>query len=73
MHSPRFGSRHRGADRPNDDALSEAPRACLLAAAAFGAALPLLAGAVVTYGETTDASLQALLAPTTDFTKPEPG
>ncbi len=73
MHSPCSRSRRRGADRPTDDGLNEAPCALLLAAVAFGAALPLLAGAVASYGEGTDASLPALLAPTTDFTKPEPG
>lgn len=39
----------------------------------FGAALPLLAGAWQTYGAGADAALASLLAPVTDFTKPEPG
>lgn len=64
---------HRAAGKPNDKTPREVPPALLLVAVAFGAALPLLAGTVVTYGEGGDAALSALLAPTTDFTKPEPG
>jgi CxxC motif-containing protein (DUF1111 family) len=39
----------------------------------FGAALPLVAGAVATYGEDATATVGNLLAPATDFTRPEPG
>jgi CxxC motif-containing protein (DUF1111 family) len=40
---------------------------------AFGAALPLVAGAWQTYGASTNASVDELIAPTTDFTKLEVG
>ena len=39
----------------------------------FGAALPLVAGAVATYGEDATAAVEDLLASTTDFTKMEAG
>jgi CxxC motif-containing protein (DUF1111 family) len=73
VHLLRFRYSHRNADKPKDETLKGAPRALLLGAIAFGAALPLLAGAIATYGEGSDAALSALLAPTTDFTKLEPG
>jgi CxxC motif-containing protein (DUF1111 family) len=50
-----------------------ARRALLAAAVLFGAALPLLAGMVETYGEDAGAAIDGLLAPTSDFTKLEPG
>lgn len=48
-------------------------RACLGGAIAFGAALPLLVGAVATYGTGVAEGLESLLAPTTDFSKLEQG
>jgi CxxC motif-containing protein (DUF1111 family) len=39
----------------------------------LGAALPLFVGAVETYGTDAAAGLESLLAPTTDFSKPEQG
>jgi CxxC motif-containing protein (DUF1111 family) len=48
-------------------------RAGLCGAIAFGAALPLLVGAVATYGTGVDAGIERLLAPTTDFSKLEQG
>ena len=50
-----------------------ARRAGVGGAIAFGAALPLLVGALQTYGQGVDAATQSLLAPTADFTKLEPG
>jgi CxxC motif-containing protein (DUF1111 family) len=50
-----------------------ARRAGVGGAIAFGAALPLLVGALQTYGQGVDAATQGLLAPTADFTKFEPG
>ena len=73
MHLPCLRYRHRPADKPKDGSPSRAPRALLLGAVAFGAALPLLAGAIATHGAGTDAALDTLLAPTTDFTKLEVG
>jgi CxxC motif-containing protein (DUF1111 family) len=52
---------------------SKSRRACLGGAVALGAALPLLVGAWQSYGAGTDAGLESLLAPTTDFSKLEPG
>jgi CxxC motif-containing protein (DUF1111 family) len=49
-------------------------RAALLAGAVLaGAALPLLAGVVATYGEAAKSVVESLIAPTTDFTKLEAG
>jgi CxxC motif-containing protein (DUF1111 family) len=39
----------------------------------FGAALPILAGAMQTHGEDAATAVQSLIRPTTDFTKLEPG
>ena len=50
-----------------------ARRAGVGGAIAFGAALPLLVGALQTYGQGVDAAMQSLLAPTADFSKPEAG
>jgi CxxC motif-containing protein (DUF1111 family) len=50
-----------------------ARRAYIGGAIAFGAALPLLVGVVQSYGEGADGAMQTLLAPTADFSKPEPG
>jgi CxxC motif-containing protein (DUF1111 family) len=52
--------------------LEKARRALLAGAIAFGAALPLVVGAVQTYGAGTDEALPGLLAPT-NFTKLEEG
>jgi CxxC motif-containing protein (DUF1111 family) len=49
-----------------------ARRACL-GAAAFGAALTLLAGALQSQGEGSGAAIERLIAPASDFTKPETG
>ena len=73
VHLPCLRYRHRPADKPKDGSPSRAPRTLLLGAVAFGAALPLLAGATATHGAGTDAALDTLLAPTTDFTKLELG
>src|SRR6185312_12321611 len=48
-------------------------RAGVGGAIAFGAALPLLVGALQTYGQDVDAAMQSLLAPTADFSKLEAG
>jgi len=45
----------------------------LAGAVLFGAALPLLVGAVQTYGEVSSAAAPSLVRPTSDFTKLEPG
>jgi len=45
----------------------------LAGAVVFGAALPLLAGALNSYSEDAAAAVQSLVAPTTDFSKPEEG
>jgi CxxC motif-containing protein (DUF1111 family) len=47
--------------------------ACLAGAVLFGAALPLLAGALQTYGEDARAAVDSLVRATTDFTKLEEG
>ena len=48
-------------------------RALLGGVVAFGAALPLLVGAVATYGTGAAEGLERLQAPTTDFSKLEQG
>jgi CxxC motif-containing protein (DUF1111 family) len=48
-------------------------RALLGGVIAFGAALPLLVGAVATYGTVAAEGLESLLAPTSDFSKLEQG
>ena len=47
--------------------------ASLIAAIALGASLPLLTGAWQSHGADAAAAIESLLAPTTDFSKPEPG
>jgi CxxC motif-containing protein (DUF1111 family) len=68
---PKF--RDRITEQSKEASPERAPRALIVSAIAFGAALPLLVGACVTYGAGTDAALDSLLAPTADFTKLEPG
>ena len=72
MHSPHSSFRDRAAES-KEASLEKARRALLAGAIAFGAALPLLVGALQTYGACTEAVLPSLLAPTTDFTKLEEG
>jgi CxxC motif-containing protein (DUF1111 family) len=50
-----------------------ARRALLAGAVLFGAALPLLAGMIETFGEDAGAAVDSLIRPTNDFTKLEPG
>jgi CxxC motif-containing protein (DUF1111 family) len=50
-----------------------ARRALLAGAVLFGAALPIFAGAIQSYGEDAGAAAESLLEPTTDFTKLETG
>ncbi len=46
---------------------------CLFATIAIGGAFPILAGAWQTQGADAKAAIESLLAPTTDFSKSEPG
>ena len=73
VHSPHSKSRDRVIESSLRAPSRKARRAWLGGAIAFGAALPLLAGALQTYGEGADAAIESLLAPTTDFTKLEAG
>ncbi len=72
MHSPH--SKVRGsAESSHSPSPGKAHSACLAGSVLFGAALPLLAGAVQTFGEDSGAAVPGLVRPTSDFTKPEPG
>ena len=73
MHSPNSSFRDRVTESSPEASPRRARRACLSAAIAFGAALPLLVGAWQTLGADAEAALESLLAPTTDFTKLEQG
>ena len=73
MHSQNSKSRDRVIESSLKAPSRKARRAWLGGAIAFGAALPLLAGVLQSYGEDADAAIQALLAPTADFSKPEAG
>ena len=73
MHSPQSSSRGLLAEWPYRASPSRARRACLAGAVLFGAALPLCAGALETYGEDAGAAVQSLIQPTTDFSKLEEG
>ena len=73
MHSQNSKSRDRVIESSLKAPSRKARRAWLGGAIAFGAALPLLAGVLQSYGEGADAAIQALLAPTADFSKPETG
>ena len=73
MHSQNSKSRDRVIELSLKAPSRKARRAWLGGAIAFGAALPLLAGVLQSYGEDADAAIQALLAPTADFSKPEAG
>ena len=73
MHSHNSKSRDRIIESSLRAPSRTARRACVGGAIAFGAALPLLVGALQTYGQGVDAATQSLLAPTADFTKPEAG
>ena len=73
MHAPHSKSRTRVAEPCNETTPGSAKRALLGGVVLIGLALPLLAGAVTTYGDGPAAPVESLLAPATDFTKPEPG
>jgi CxxC motif-containing protein (DUF1111 family) len=73
MHPPHSQCRDRAAESSKQAPQESARRALPAVAIVFGAALPLLAGAVQTYGTGGDEALPSLLAPTTDFTKLEEG
>ena len=73
MHSPNSSFRDRVTESSPEASPRRPRRACLSAAIAFGAALPLLVGAWQTLGADAEAALESLLAPTTDFTKLEQG
>ena len=73
MHSQNSKSRDRVIESSLKAPSRRARRAWLGGAIAFGAALPLLAGVLQSYGEDVGAAAQALLAPTADFSKLEPG
>ena len=70
MHSPHSSSNAESSEsRPS----RRARPACLIGAILFGAALPLFAGVLQTYGEGADETDGNLLRPTKDFTKLEEG
>ena len=73
MRSQKSRSRDRVTELSQRAPSSRARRAWLGGAIAFGAALPLLAGVLQSYGEDADAAIQALLSPTADFSKPDEG
>ena len=73
VHSQNSKSRDRVIESSLKAPSRRARRAWLGGAIAFGAALPLLAGVLQSYGEDADAAMQALLAPTADFSKLEAG
>ena len=73
MHSQNSKSRDRVIESSLKAPSRKARRAWLGGAIAFGAALPLLAGVLQSYGEDAGAAIQALLGPTADFSKPEAG
>src|SRR3990170_6871970 len=73
VHAPHSRFRGCGAESSKRTSPSRARRARLAGAVLFGAALPLLAGALQTYGAGADAATQSALAPTADFTKLEDG
>jgi CxxC motif-containing protein (DUF1111 family) len=73
VHSAQSSSRDFSAESPNRASPRGARRACLAGAVLFGTALPLCAGAIVTYGEDAGAAAQSLVQPTTDFSKLEEG
>jgi CxxC motif-containing protein (DUF1111 family) len=73
VHSPR-SSCLGFVTEPSQRASPGRARSALLAGAVVcGAALPLCAGALQTYGEDASAAIGGLVEPTTDFTKPEDG
>jgi CxxC motif-containing protein (DUF1111 family) len=71
VHPPHSQSRDHAAESSKQAPQESACRALPAVAIAFGAALPLLAGAIQSYGAGGDEALASLLAPTTDFTKVE--
>jgi len=73
VHSPHSRSRGSVAESSKRASPSRARRACLAGAILFGAALPLLAGALQTYGAGADAAPQSALAPATGVIKLEAG
>jgi CxxC motif-containing protein (DUF1111 family) len=56
-----------------ETSLGSARRALFASAVLFGAALPLLAGGMHSYGDDANAAAEGLLQPTTDFSKLEAG
>jgi CxxC motif-containing protein (DUF1111 family) len=73
VHLPHPKFRSRVAEWSKEASLTKARRALLAGAIAFGAALPLVVGALQTYGAGSDEAVPGLLAPTSDFTKLEAG
>jgi CxxC motif-containing protein (DUF1111 family) len=72
VHAPHPKFRVRAATPPETSPI-RARHAFLAGAVLLGACLPLFAGALATHGEGGSAAIETLLAPTTDFTKPEFG
>lgn len=73
MYAPHSRSRNRVAESLKRPLSGRTRRARLIGAILFGAALPLCAGAIETSGESMDATGENLIAPTTGFTRLEPG
>ena len=73
MHSQDFSFRDRKIESSRSTPSGQARHACLSGAIAFGAALTLLVGALQSHGQGAEAAIESLIAPTSDFTEPEPG
>jgi len=73
VHRPHSSFRGSAAESSKESSPSKSRPACLAGAVLFGAALPLVAGALQTYGEGAGASVESLVRPTADFTKLEQG
>ena len=73
MHRPHSRFRGSAAESSQSSSPSKSRLASLAGAVLFGAALPLVAGALQTYGEGAGAAVESLVRPTTDFTKLEQG
>ncbi len=73
MHPTRSSFRDRARESSKRASPNRARHALLAGAVLFGAALPLLAGALDSHGEDAASAVQKLLAPAADFTKPEAG
>ncbi len=73
VHSQDFSFRDRKIESSRSTPSGQARHACLSGAIAFGAALTLLVGALQSHGQGAGAAIESLIAPTSDFTEPEPG